>query len=87
MADDQPQTLGLRELALGQHIAEPLLLSVIMARDQHEIVGGRAVEFIRTLPYVAGEALDRFDAQVISRLGAGRLARPTGECSEIARAA
>src|SRR4051794_1290754 len=72
MSNDEPQSIRLRELALRQHIAETLLLRVIMTSDQHEVIGGSAVELVAQLGDAAAETLDRFDAQMIRRLHARR---------------
>ena len=61
----------LGELARLQHLAEPLLLRVVVAGDQHQIVGGGLVELVAQLGDVAAEALDRLDAQMTRRLAAG----------------
>ena len=64
LAQHQPQPIRLSELARLQHLAEPFLLRLVVAGDQHQVVGGGLVQLVAQLRDVAAEALHRFDAQM-----------------------
>ena len=62
LADDEPQTLGLSEIARREHIAKAFLLRLVVASDHDEIARGGAVQLVLHLADIAAETLDRFDA-------------------------
>ena len=56
-AKHQLQLARLGELAGGEHFAEAFAFGLVVASDQHAVVGRRGVQFIADLADFAAEAL------------------------------
>ena len=61
---DEVQALGLRQRAGREDFAQAFALGLVGAGEHHHIAGGDGVEFVADALDVAGQALDRLDAEV-----------------------